>query len=50
MRFRERRPLATIMMSFVIAVCLGFLLSACGKKSALTPPEEAEYPRQYPRQ
>lgn len=25
-------------------------LSGCGKKSALTPPPESEYPKQYPRQ
>lgn len=25
-------------------------LSGCGKKSALTPPSDSEYPKQYPRQ
>lgn len=25
-------------------------LSGCGKKSALTPPPDSEYPKQYPRQ
>ncbi len=46
----KRRPLFTLMVCFALAVCLNAGLSACGKKSALTPPEESDYPRQYPRQ
>lgn len=34
---------------FLVALMLGPGLTACGKKSALTPPEGAEYPKQYPR-
>lgn len=40
---------ARLTLSFIaIVLCLG-TLSACGKKSALTPPAESEYPKQYPR-
>jgi len=39
---------------FFIAVVLAVVsvagLSSCGKKSALTPPPDSEYPKQYPRQ
>ena len=46
----KRRPLFTVFAYFALAVCMSTTLSACGKKSALTPPEESDYPRQYPRQ
>jgi predicted small lipoprotein YifL len=44
------RPLTTVIALLALALCLSGGLSACGKKNALTPPEDSEYPRQYPRQ
>jgi predicted small lipoprotein YifL len=38
-----------IIVMIVAALSLGGL-SGCGKKSALTPPPDSEYPKQYPRQ
>lgn len=39
----------TLVASLVILVSV-FGLTGCGKKSALTPPSDSEYPKQYPRQ
>jgi predicted small lipoprotein YifL len=44
-----RLRLPTAVTCMIVILCLGGL-SACGKKSALTPPPESEYPKQYPRQ
>lgn len=39
----------TVVASILILIsALG--LTGCGKKSALAPPADAEYPKQYPRQ
>ena len=46
----KRRPLLLAIACFAVAAGLSAGLSACGKKSALVPPEESNYPRQYPRQ
>lgn len=45
--------MTTIKTSLVAALVVFvsvFGLTGCGKKSALTPPPESEYPKQYPRQ
>lgn len=40
---------SALLTAIVLILCtVG--LSACGKKSALTPPPDSEYPKQYPRQ
>jgi predicted small lipoprotein YifL len=41
--------LRALICAMVVLVSLGGL-TACGKKAALTPPPESEYPKQYPRQ
>ena len=46
----KQRPFFTVFAFLVLVACVSTTLSACGKKSALTPPEESDYPRQYPRQ
>jgi major membrane immunogen (membrane-anchored lipoprotein) len=33
----------------VVMTCLALSLGACGKKSQVTPPDGATYPRQYPK-
>lgn len=43
------RPFSMLLASIAVILCLGSL-TACGKKSALTPPPDSQYPKQYPRQ
>lgn len=42
------RPIHALIACLAIVLCFG-TLAGCGKKSALTPPEQSEYPKQYPR-
>ncbi len=43
------RHLSMLFACVAIVLCLGSL-TACGKKSALTPPPDSQYPKPYPRQ
>jgi predicted small lipoprotein YifL len=43
------RAIRVFAICVAVVLCLGSL-TACGKKSALTPPPDSQYPKQYPRQ